>query len=62
MPYANNKGADQPAHSRIKNTSTCHSRNFKTLAAVVMTLRQSNLTLANQDVSLAVTSLNDNVT
>ena len=40
MPYANNKGADQPAHPRLccslpgkYNTSTCYSRNFKTLAS-----------------------------
>ena len=47
MPYANNKGADQPAHQRSLisafvvccldkyNTSTCCGQNFKTLANLI---------------------------
>ena len=46
MPYANNKGADQPAYPRslisafmftawMVNTSACYSLNYKTLASLI---------------------------
>ena len=44
MPYANDKGADQPAHMRslisafvvhcLDSTYTCYSQSFKTLASL----------------------------
>ena len=41
-PYANNKGSDQTGHPRLccslhgqYKTSTCYSRNFKTLASLI---------------------------